>query len=398
MPLDLLSLFPVPLRRVASTGGGRGEFAGPCPLCGGKDRCHVQPDYQWADGDIGAWMCRQCNPHWQDAIALVRATTGCSYRDALAVLGQEKPAALTYPQTPVPPPAPIPPPPEWQARAHKTIGEAIYALHSDKGANARGWLHQRGFLETVVDAALGYNPVDRWDDPTAWGLPVDSRKVWLPRGIVIPWEVDGHLWNVEIRRPLTAAQIAAGETKYISVRGGTKQAMLGADRLDSTRPTLLVEGAFDRMAVLQTAGDLVNVVAAGSTTGGRQSTWVLRLAAQSEVLVSLDADEAGDEASAWWLTTLGERARRWRPDYADPAAMLQSGADLRAWVLAGIRKDDPAAVVRGEVISLDDVCGICGAPVERYTEGGTAVCLAHYDVVNAGQAWNALGQHERRTA
>ena len=43
------------LRRVASTNGG--EWAGPCPLCGGQDRFRVWPTPR--EGKPGAW-CRQC--------------------------------------------------------------------------------------------------------------------------------------------------------------------------------------------------------------------------------------------------------------------------------------------------------------------------------------------------
>ena len=39
------------LKRVASTGGG--EFAGPCPFCGGHDRFRVQPANN-------IWLCRYC--------------------------------------------------------------------------------------------------------------------------------------------------------------------------------------------------------------------------------------------------------------------------------------------------------------------------------------------------
>ncbi len=39
------------LRKVAATNGG--EFAGPCPFCGGKDRFHVQPNKN-------RWLCRGC--------------------------------------------------------------------------------------------------------------------------------------------------------------------------------------------------------------------------------------------------------------------------------------------------------------------------------------------------
>jgi hypothetical protein len=52
----------------------------------------------------------------------------------------------------------------------------------------------------------------------------------------------------------------------------------------------------------------------------------------STVLLSFDADNAGDRAAAWWRDKLGVWAKRWRPYWDDPNAMLQAGVDLRTWV------------------------------------------------------------------
>ena len=41
------------LRKVASTHGG--EYAGPCPWCGGEDRFRV-----WPYADRPGYWCRQC--------------------------------------------------------------------------------------------------------------------------------------------------------------------------------------------------------------------------------------------------------------------------------------------------------------------------------------------------
>lgn len=47
------------LRKVAATHGG--EWAGPCPFCGGRDRFHVQPAEQ-------RWLCRGCTGgKWQSS-------------------------------------------------------------------------------------------------------------------------------------------------------------------------------------------------------------------------------------------------------------------------------------------------------------------------------------------
>src|SRR5918912_568461 len=68
------------LKKVASTGGG--EYAGPCPFCGGRDRFRVQPLR-------GRWWCRGCSdgPRWQDAIAYVRQREGVGFAEACQRLG-----------------------------------------------------------------------------------------------------------------------------------------------------------------------------------------------------------------------------------------------------------------------------------------------------------------------
>src|SRR5437764_6759257 len=70
------------LRRMASTRGG--EYAGPCPFCGGRDRFRVQPEQ-------GLWWCRSCSgDRWQDAIAYVQKRDGATFAEACAILGGER--------------------------------------------------------------------------------------------------------------------------------------------------------------------------------------------------------------------------------------------------------------------------------------------------------------------
>jgi phage/plasmid primase-like uncharacterized protein len=57
------------------------ELVGPCPRCGGRDRFAVNPSKQ-------LWNCRGC-ARGGDAIDLVRHVDGCSYREAVGVLGGE---------------------------------------------------------------------------------------------------------------------------------------------------------------------------------------------------------------------------------------------------------------------------------------------------------------------
>jgi hypothetical protein len=185
-------------------------------------------------------------------------------------------------------------------------------------------LHSRGLRdETIKGAHLGYNGTDRRELGKPWGL---DRAVWLPRGIVIPWEVEGKLWALSIRRP-------AGEPKYLTV-AGSANALYGADELQPRGAAVLVEGVFDALSVRQAAGDLVAAVACG-TGGARHPMWIARLALCSVVLVAFDADDAGEKAAQWWLSVL-RNAKRWRPYFDDPAALAAAGMDLRFWVALGL--------------------------------------------------------------
>ena len=67
-----------PLKRVANTKGG--EYAGPCPWCGGDDRFHV-----WPNDERPHYWCRQCNRHG-DAIQYLRDCDGRSYQEARSEL------------------------------------------------------------------------------------------------------------------------------------------------------------------------------------------------------------------------------------------------------------------------------------------------------------------------
>lgn len=60
-----------------------------------------------------------------------------------------------------------------------------------------------------------------------------AHKLWLSRGIVIPWLIVADIWEVFIRRP-------TGEPKYVQVPGGS-HALYGADALRPSKPAMLCE-------------------------------------------------------------------------------------------------------------------------------------------------------------
>jgi hypothetical protein len=317
--MDLLALLSrdTNLRRVASTNGG--EWAGPCPWCGGTDRFRV-----WPNAARPRYWCRRCGRSG-DAIQYLRDRYGLGFREACEKLGLEpREPGISAPEL-RPRAQPLSAPPaRWQERAKAFIQESQAALWSVQGGKALAWLHGRGLKDdTIRSAGLGYNWEDRREGGELWGL---ERDVWLPRGIVIPWQISNQVWALSIRRP-------AGEPKYCQV-AGSSNALYGADSLQAGSAAVLVEGVFDALAVKQAAGDLAAAVACG-TGGARHPRWIAKLALCNVVLVAFDADDAGEKAAGWWLSVLSN-GKRWRPYFDDPAALAQAGMDLRFWVALGL--------------------------------------------------------------
>lgn len=328
--VNLLQLVGGNLKRAARTDSG--EYAGACPFCGGHDRFRV-----WPHSDTPHWWCRQCDQSG-DAIAFVRQKHGVDFKTALAMLGLHgntprwQPAPLQVRE-----PEPLAPPSDaWQEFAWEFVLWAETLLWHDTNSQALNWLRKRGFTEhSIKQFRLGFNPEDRYVKRVDWRLPdLPSDRaggrprthIWLPRGIFLPWFIDGQLWKLFIRRPipshaweavwkpprdapesqgsaasvlrclrgqrsfitsekiahqcclsleatekalteLDAAKLVQRPTKHYQVPGGSNE-LFNATALRSGKPSILVESALDAIAIEQEAGELITPVATG-TTGAR---------------------------------------------------------------------------------------------------------------------------------
>jgi DNA primase len=330
MTADLLSiaLQDVELKRVASTDGG--EYAGPCPFCrAGHDRFRVWPSK-------GRYWCRACG-RCGDTIQYLRDLRGLTYREACDQLGVDGNLLRTRsrgngPLTAQPlrtSAALAAPVGAWQSAGRRFVAVCQQTLWTPAGARALAWLRRRGLRdETIMRAGLGLSDYDRFQSPESWGLPGDHKQVWLPRGVVIPWNIGGELWRINIRRP-------SGEPKYVGP-AGSSNGLYMADGLTGQLPTVLLEGEIDALTIAQDASDVAVAVATGSTAGSRHMRWISRLALAPLVLVAYDSDMAGEKAATYWLDLLS-LAKRWRPFWDDVNAMAQSGVDIRSWVTEGVR-------------------------------------------------------------
>jgi hypothetical protein len=329
-------------RRASSHKGG--EYHGPCPGCGGKDRFHLWPN----QGENGTFWCRQCDKGG-DAIRYLRDFEGMSFQEACAALGKEPGARAWHspggaPCRPVWHPEPATVPGQlWQQKAEKLTIWAHDCLLSTHVELQR--LAARGIdLETVKLARLGWNPGERgkdlWRPREAWGLPEEireetgkHRRLWLPRGLVIPRMEGEGVQRLRIRRP-------EGEPRYYVLPGsGSAPLYLGCQH----RAAVVVESELDAWALVAAAGDLVGAYGIGNSSAKPDTESFARLRALDLILVATDFDEldqkgerAGAKAARWWMETFPQ-ADRWPvPIGKDPGEAYGAGVNLRDWIKAGI--------------------------------------------------------------
>jgi len=201
------------LKKVSSTGGG--EWAGSCPMCGGKDRFRVQPGKQ----DGGRWYCRHCGEgKWHDLADYLMRRNNWKFPEAKRYIDGDTSAPL-----PARKPAPVQVPQHqaeydvevWQARAMEYVQYCENCLIEHAGDDASKWLLSRGITDSVsVKARLGYNPTDINDMPERWGYPKSHEKIYLSHGLIIPNIDTAGIHAIKVRR-----DDVPGGKKYILVKG-----------------------------------------------------------------------------------------------------------------------------------------------------------------------------------
>jgi len=204
---------------------------------------------------------------------------------------------------------------------------------------ARAYLHQRGLRDHTLRVwRLGFQPRYGLYAPVEdWGL--DGQRVYLPRGIVLPWMVDGRVGHLQVRTSSHDPQ-----QRYLSVRGGHPW-LFGSDTLVPNAPAILLEGVLDTLLVWQEAGDLLGSASLGSCRK-LPSPRALRVLERARPLFeAYDADVEG-EAGAQRLHQVLSQAQtptptqcliRLRPPVGkDPTGFAQRGGSVRAWLEAAL--------------------------------------------------------------
>ena len=357
--IDLLALVEKDGFQLVHYSNSRGrQYNGSCPFCSGHDRFRVQPHY----GSYGWFACSQCDRKGS-AVDYLILKRGYTRYEALAEVGWRpndgRPLQVHVPVYALDErPRWNEPAQQWQEGASNFCSLCRRILWSQQGQAALAYLLGRGLTEKTIKAAsIGYHPREAYGSAREWG-----KVVKLYQGIVIPWFFRRKIWRLTIRDE----RVASGEGRYKQIAGGSNGLYL-ADSLTLKRPAVVMtEGEFDALSVAQTCGDMVAVVATGTTQGSHTPRWVSMLACQQRVLVAFDAEEKGRVAAQWWLKRLAN-ARRLRPLWEDANQMLQDGMNLRMWIARGLQTSD----------DLLSFCIMCGNEVAYYDEQGYAYCELH---------------------
>jgi len=337
--MNILDLFPDgTLTFVASTNGD--EWAGPCPWCAGDDRFRVWPKH--SNGIGGRYWCRVCEKNG-DAVQMLKEFGGLGFRDACRLLGvdtsvhpQGEEVQRTNEDQAWRPENAVLSPRIWQERAAWFVADCAERMVPESRGLAYAFSRHLA-PETVRELGIGWNPCDRQEERSDWGLAPEinrqgnPKQVWLATGLVIPSRSTEGYIGIKIRRSKWHPE--DDRPKYIGVPGTTPGLSL---RKESARPVVVVESEIDAALIWQEAGDLVDALALGTASRTPNAETMVYLVASPLVMVSLDYDEAGIKATKKWNQF--RNAKLWPIAIGkDVGDMAGTPGLIRDWITLGLQ-------------------------------------------------------------
>ncbi|NNF97960.1 MAG: helicase [Desulfobacteraceae bacterium] len=323
-------------KHVSTTKGG--EYHSPCPGCGGDDRFHVWPEQ---NNGRGSYWCRGCGKTGDD-IQYLMDFQGLGFQDACIRLDRDIPS-----YTDIRAPKEIKKRPTWTPHTNQDPGQtwlerakafAEWAnKHLQKNKNQIDYLATRGITpDTIARHQLGWNPENYYRPRSAWALADitkengKKKKLWIPQGLVIPTHAPAssgdRVIRLRIRRP-------EGQPRYYAIPGSNMAPMIIGPQ---KKALVIVESELDAILTAQDAGELVGVIAMGSSSAKPDHTANRIITAAKAILVALDFDTAGAHAWQWWKETFTHAIRWPVPIGKDPGDAYKLGLNIAQWIRAGL--------------------------------------------------------------
>lgn len=312
-----------------------GEYAGPCPFCGGTDRFSIHPSKDH-------FVCRQCQKAG-DAIHFAMEYLNKSYTEIckhldippnykFTQLDTTRDDSISWEPKEIKIPSKI-----WQEKAKCFLFEKFKYLMSPSGKNQRDYLNNRGINnETIKRARMGYSDRSVVFDAKTWGITSDGhdnsteRNIWVPEGILIPQFYDGNLMRIRVRQsnPISL-------TRYAVVRGSSMRFFdydthVG-NRKNIIHAYIVVESDLDGWLLYQECSDLIRVFSAGSSSA-RPDTFTHECLKEDPGLICLDNDKAGCKETEWWVKQYPKAIPLKPVNGKDPGEMFENGVNIRDWI------------------------------------------------------------------
>lgn len=321
-------------RRTSSTAGG--EFHSACPNCGGDDRFYIQPHKQMRNC-IGWYRCRQCGISG-DAIQFAREFLNLPFQEAADTVNaniNEKGMLPLLKKLNTPQMITLTnPPKQWIARATNLVEQAHKQLLLKE--DVLEYLSKRGLpIEIIQQYKLGWSTQDQFLSRTDWGLDEqlnddgNPRKLWIPKGLVIPVsKPTGQIIRLKVRRVDDALP------KYVAISGS----MNGLSIIGDTKRTtmIVVESELDAYVINHVAHDFAFAVAVGSNSKNPDNVTDSHAKRASTLLICHDNDDAGYIMLTKWRSLYPHARGYSTPIGKDIGEAIQNEFNIREWLLQAI--------------------------------------------------------------
>jgi len=227
----------------------------------------------------------------------------------------------------------------WRNKCGQVMTYGLQQLQEDR--DIQRWLLERGIsLRTAAQCGLGWISKSYYRERQAWGVEPKhhsdgrEKKLWIPRGLVIPYLRHGQLQRLRFRRFENDEM-----PKYYALDGSSKAPMWFRCSGEGSGPraALVVEAELDGIMLWERVGDLVHIVALGSSSAKPHDPELLQVLSDADcILVSLDHDQAGHKALRWWRERYATATYWPVPEGKDPGDAYAAGVDIREWILEGL--------------------------------------------------------------